>query len=89
VHRFGNRKGIACVRTICSHIENMIIGVTKVRARRGVRARARGGRGSSRCAPQGYAYRMRFAYAHFPINMSIAVRRCCFHPPAATQHLTL
>ena len=27
---FGNRKNIACVRTVCSHIENMITGVTKV-----------------------------------------------------------
>jgi len=26
---FGNRKELATVRTICSHIENMIIGVTK------------------------------------------------------------
>lgn len=26
---FANRKQLACVRTICSHIENMIIGVTR------------------------------------------------------------
>jgi large subunit ribosomal protein L9e len=26
---FGNRKELATVRTICSHIENMIVGVTK------------------------------------------------------------
>jgi large subunit ribosomal protein L9e len=26
---YGNRKNIACVRTVCSHIENMITGVTK------------------------------------------------------------
>ena len=26
---FGKRKAIACIRTICSHIENMITGVTK------------------------------------------------------------
>eukprot|EP01006_Ploeotia_vitrea_P010331 TRINITY_DN26828_c0_g1_i1.p1 TRINITY_DN26828_c0_g1~~TRINITY_DN26828_c0_g1_i1.p1 ORF type:complete len:217 (+),score=104.76 TRINITY_DN26828_c0_g1_i1:81-653(+) len=26
---FGNRKGLATIRTICSHIENMITGVTK------------------------------------------------------------
>jgi len=25
---FGNRKQLACIRTICSHIENMITGVT-------------------------------------------------------------
>lgn len=26
---FGNRKELATVRTVCSHIENMIVGVTK------------------------------------------------------------
>merc|ERR1712146_386147 len=26
---FGKRKSVACIRTICSHIENMITGVTK------------------------------------------------------------
>merc|ERR1711971_32873 len=26
---FANRKQLACVRTICSHVENMIIGVTR------------------------------------------------------------
>jgi large subunit ribosomal protein L9e len=45
---FGNRKERACLRTICSHIKNMITGVTK-----------------------GYEYRMRFVYAHFPINTNI------------------
>lgn len=34
-------------RTICSHIENMITGVTK-----------------------GFKYKMRFCYAHFPINVT-------------------
>lgn len=34
-------------RTVCSHIENMITGVTK-----------------------GYKYKMRFCYAHFPINVT-------------------
>lgn len=34
-------------RTVCSHIENMIIGVTK-----------------------GFMYKMRFCYAHFPINVT-------------------
>lgn len=34
-------------RTVCSHIENMITGVTK-----------------------GFMYKMRFCYAHFPINVS-------------------
>jgi large subunit ribosomal protein L9e len=44
---FGNRKTIAAIRTICSHIENMITGVTK-----------------------GFRYKMRFCYAHFPINVT-------------------
>jgi large subunit ribosomal protein L9e len=26
---FGNRKGLACIRTVCAHIQNMIDGVTK------------------------------------------------------------
>lgn len=45
---FGNRKQLACIRSICSSIENMITGVTK-----------------------GFSYKMRFAYAHFPINVTI------------------
>ncbi|KAI9202827.1 ribosomal protein L6, alpha-beta domain-containing protein [Polychytrium aggregatum] len=45
----GARKHVACIRTICSHIENMITGVTK-----------------------GFEYKMRFVYAHFPINVNIA-----------------
>ena len=31
---FGTRKELACVRTICTHIENMVTGVTKVRKTR-------------------------------------------------------
>lgn len=48
---FGTRKQIATIRTIYSHIENMIIGVT-----------------------QGYLYKMRFVYSHFPINVALAGR---------------
>lgn len=44
---FGNRKQLACVRTVCSLIENMITGVRV-----------------------GYKYKMRFVYAHFPINVT-------------------
>jgi len=44
---FGTRESIASIRTICSHIENMIVGVTK-----------------------GFKYKMRFCYAHFPINVA-------------------
>lgn len=47
---FGTRLQLATIRTMTTHIENMIVGVTK-----------------------GYCYRMRFAYAHFPIN--VVVRR--------------
>ena len=45
----GKRKHIACIRTIASHIENMIKGVTI-----------------------GFEYKMRFVYAHFPINANIS-----------------
>lgn len=45
---FGGHKHLACIRTICSHIKNMIKGVTK-----------------------GFQFKMRSAYAHFPINLSI------------------
>uniref|UniRef100_A0A7S3LGK3 Large ribosomal subunit protein uL6 alpha-beta domain-containing protein n=1 Tax=Aplanochytrium stocchinoi TaxID=215587 RepID=A0A7S3LGK3_9STRA len=46
---FGNRKEVACVRTITSHIQNMITGLT-----------------------HGFRYKMRFVYAHFPINVSLS-----------------
>ncbi|KAL6045014.1 60S ribosomal protein L9B [Balamuthia mandrillaris] len=45
---FGTRKNNACIRTVCSHIQNLITGVTK-----------------------GYEYKMKFAYAHFPVNCNI------------------
>jgi large subunit ribosomal protein L9e len=45
---FGSRKTSAAIRTALSHVDNLIIGVTK-----------------------GYRYKMRFIYAHFPINASI------------------
>lgn len=45
---FGNRKEIACVRTLVSHINNMIKGVV-----------------------YGFEYKMKFVYAHFPINASV------------------
>jgi len=44
---WGTRKQLACIRTICSHMQNMITGVT-----------------------QGFLYKMRFVYAHFPINVN-------------------
>eukprot|EP00127_Corallochytrium_limacisporum_P000622 Clim_evm21s22 gene=Clim_evmTU21s22 len=45
---FANRKQKASLRTVCSHISNMIKGVQ-----------------------YGYKYKMRFVYAHFPINCAI------------------
>jgi len=45
---FTSGKANSVIRTTCSHIENMIIGVTK-----------------------GFKYKMRFVYAHFPINVAI------------------
>merc|ERR1712166_893567 len=46
---FANRKELAVVRTICTHVKNMMIGVT-----------------------QGYQYKMRAVYAHFPINLTLS-----------------
>ena len=48
---FAHRKKLASLRTICTHISNMITGVTV-----------------------GYKYKMRFCYAHFPINVALAGR---------------
>merc|ERR1719310_127428 len=45
---FVSGKAPASIRTACSHIENLIVGVTK-----------------------GFQYKMRFVYAHFPINVTI------------------
>lgn len=52
---FGGKKDICCVRTIASHIENLITGVRQVRTKRktkSIRARARG-RGGERGAGGG------------------------------------
>ena len=46
---FGDRKELAAVRTVCSHIENMIKGVMN-----------------------GFRYKMKSVYAHFPINMVVS-----------------
>eukprot|EP01083_Nonionella_stella_P132322 402253_1 len=44
---FATAQSKACVNTVCTTIENMMVGVTK-----------------------GYRYKMRFAYAHFPIKVN-------------------
>ena len=46
---FGTKKEVAAVRTIGTHIKNLIKGVVK-----------------------GYKYKMRFVYAHFPINAVVS-----------------
>jgi large subunit ribosomal protein L9e len=46
---FGTSKHIAAIRTICTHIHNMQVGVTK-----------------------GFEYKMRFVYAHYPVNVNIS-----------------
>merc|ERR1719490_476375 len=46
---FATRKQLACVRTVCSHIDNMFVGVQ-----------------------QGFLYKMRFVYSHFPINVTLS-----------------
>lgn len=51
---FGGRKEIACIKTVCTHIDNMIKGVTK-----------------------GFQFKMRSAYCHFPINVSIVDNKKC------------
>jgi len=45
---FGDKLQRSCIKTVVTHIKNMITGVTK-----------------------GYEYKMRFVYAHFPINVVI------------------
>eukprot|EP00920_Eleutheroschizon_duboscqi_P031445 GHVT01075959.1.p1 GENE.GHVT01075959.1~~GHVT01075959.1.p1 ORF type:complete len:192 (-),score=8.80 GHVT01075959.1:376-951(-) len=45
---FGTQKNLACIRTLASHLNNMMTGVTKK-----------------------FQYKMRFVYAHFPINFTI------------------
>ena len=46
---FTKGREAASIRTICTHINNMMLGVTK-----------------------GYRYKMKFVYAHFPVNVNIS-----------------
>lgn len=62
----GGRKHVACLRTIKSLIVNMITGVTKVR-----RPHFHLFRPYEQNVFQGFQYKMRTVYAHFPINCII------------------
>jgi len=57
----GGRKHVACLRTVRSLIMNMINGVTKVSRFRS----------ASPLMCQGFRYKMRYVYAHFPINVNV------------------
>lgn len=68
----GHRKQIAGLRTIRSLINNMIIGVTKVSIPHFSFWRSWGwNRRLMRIYLQGFQYKLRAVFAHFPINMII------------------
>lgn len=73
---FGATKESASIRSACSHMQNMITGVTKVRLRAGWRARAhRGKRGAGR----GGEARAQHGASHLAMDRC-PTSRPCWHP---------
>ena len=61
---FGIRKELAAIRTVCSHIENMIkVGFCRIKDLKHANY--------FKGVTHGFRYKMRSVYAHFPINITL------------------